>query len=135
MGQDNRTDLPGHGDELEVAIHFVNQDSLGADPGSKITFDISTLDESGLYGSPDAKRALAYEFCIPATVENRTEVKRIDPTVKFFVLPEKRSVKPFSTKTSAVSSTFTTRIPRVTSPKIRKLTANRPGRSTAIFIS
>ena len=50
----------------------------------KITFDISTLDEDGLYGPPDGKRALAYEFCIPDTVRNRTEVERIDPTVEFF---------------------------------------------------
>ena len=50
----------------------------------KITFDISKLDESGLYGPPGGKRALSYEFCIPDMVQNRTEVKRIDPTVKFF---------------------------------------------------
>ena len=51
---------------------------------AKITFDVSKLDESGLYGPPDGKRALPYEFCIPDTVQHRTEVKRIDPTVKFF---------------------------------------------------
>jgi hypothetical protein len=56
----------------------------------KITFDISKLDKSGLYGSPDAKRALAYEFCIPDTVGNRTEVERIDPTVKFFAQSPER---------------------------------------------
>ncbi|MBT8364346.1 MAG: hypothetical protein KJP23_06530 [Deltaproteobacteria bacterium] len=50
----------------------------------KITFDISKLDEYGLYGPPGGKRALSYEFCILDTVQNRTEVKRIDPTVKFF---------------------------------------------------
>ena len=50
----------------------------------KITFDISKLDESGLYGPPGGKRALSYEFCIPDTVQNRIELKRIDPTVKFF---------------------------------------------------
>ena len=50
----------------------------------KITFDISRLDESGLYGPPDGKRALSYEFCVPDTVQHRAEVKRIDPTVKFF---------------------------------------------------
>jgi hypothetical protein len=50
----------------------------------KITFDISRLDEFGLYGPPEGKRALSYEFCIPDTVQNRTEVKKIDPTVKFF---------------------------------------------------
>jgi hypothetical protein len=50
----------------------------------KITFDVSRLDESGLYGPPGGKRALSYEFCIPDTVQNRAEVNRIDPTVKFF---------------------------------------------------
>ncbi len=50
----------------------------------KITFDLTRLDDDGLYGAADAKRALAYEFCIPDTVQNRTEVKRLDPTVKFF---------------------------------------------------
>jgi len=36
------------------------------------------------YGPLDGKRALSYEFCIPDTEQHRTEVKRIDPTVKFF---------------------------------------------------
>jgi hypothetical protein len=67
------------------ALLFFQQDSMGgADPWQKITFDISKLDESGLHGPPGGKRALSYEFCIPDTVQNRTEVKRIDPTVKFF---------------------------------------------------
>jgi hypothetical protein len=57
---------------------------MGADPWRKIRFDISGLDEYGLYGAAGGKRALAYEFCIPDTVQNRTEVKRIDPTIKFF---------------------------------------------------
>jgi hypothetical protein len=42
------------------------------------------LDDEGLYGAADAKRALSYEFCIPNTVQNRAEVERIDTTVKFF---------------------------------------------------
>ncbi|MGD8714099.1 MAG: hypothetical protein PVG70_06115 [Desulfobacterales bacterium] len=50
----------------------------------KITFDLSRLDDEGLYGAADAKRALSYEFCIPNTVQNRAEVERIDTTVKFF---------------------------------------------------
>ncbi|MEN8809103.1 MAG: hypothetical protein ABF291_16615 [Desulfobacterales bacterium] len=50
----------------------------------KITFDISGFDASGLYGPLGGKRALSYEFCIPNTVMNRTEVERIDPTVTFF---------------------------------------------------
>jgi hypothetical protein len=50
----------------------------------KITFDLTRLDDDGLYGAVDAKRALAYEFCIPNTEQSRKEVKAIDPTVKFF---------------------------------------------------
>ena len=50
----------------------------------KITFDISKLDEYGLYGPKDGKRALAYEFCIPENLHNRAEVMRIDSTVKFY---------------------------------------------------
>ncbi len=50
----------------------------------KVTFDFTRLDDDGLYGAADAKRALSYEFCIPDTVQHRTEVKRIDPTVKLF---------------------------------------------------
>jgi len=65
-------------------VLFLYQDSMAADAWQKITFDISRLDESGLHGPADGKRALSYEFCIPDTVQNRTEVKRIDPTIKFF---------------------------------------------------
>lgn len=50
----------------------------------KIRFDISELDEQGLFGPPGEKRALSYEFCIPDTVQNKAEVKQIDPTVTFF---------------------------------------------------
>ena len=57
---------------------------MGADPWQKITFDISKLDESGLYGPPGGKRAQSYEFCIQDTFQNRIVVNRIDPTVKFF---------------------------------------------------
>ena len=60
--------------DIESAVRF----------RQKITFDISILDEDGLYGPPDGKRALAYEFCIPDTVRNRTEVEWIDPTITFF---------------------------------------------------
>lgn len=50
----------------------------------KIDFDVSALDDAGLLGSPEGKRALSYEYCIPKSVENRTEVEGIDPTVRFF---------------------------------------------------
>lgn len=49
----------------------------------KITFDLSKLDEQGLYGPPGGKRALSYEFCIPGTAENKTKVEKIDPAVTF----------------------------------------------------
>lgn len=50
----------------------------------KIRFDISTLDEDGLYGPPGGKRAWSYEFCIPDTAEYKIEVEGIDPSVAFF---------------------------------------------------
>ena len=50
----------------------------------KCSFDFSTLDEKGLLGPPGAKWALSYEFCIPNEMKNKTEVERIDPTVRFF---------------------------------------------------
>ena len=50
----------------------------------KISFDISRLDVSGLYGPQGGKRALSYEFCIPDTAEKRTEVEGIDPSITFF---------------------------------------------------
>ena len=34
---------------------------------AKIRFDLSVLDDSGLYGPADGLRALDYEFCIPET--------------------------------------------------------------------
>lgn len=59
-----------------------------ADPSSvidKIGFDLNQLDENGLVGPVDGKRALDYEFCIPR--QNTTaanEVRAIDPTVQFY---------------------------------------------------
>lgn len=50
----------------------------------KITFDLSNLDEQGLYGPPGGKRALSYEFCIPNAAEHKTEVEKIDSSVRFF---------------------------------------------------
>ena len=52
-------------------------------PDSKITFSLGGLNENGLVGDAGAKRALAYEFCIPAADRYREEVKGIDPTASF----------------------------------------------------
>jgi hypothetical protein len=50
------------------------------DSKSKITFDLSRLNDQGLYGPPDGLRALNYEFCIPADPQLAAQVKAIDPT-------------------------------------------------------
>ncbi len=47
----------------------------------KITFDLSQLDDAGLFGPPDGRRALDYEFCIPAKPSCLEEVAAIDSTV------------------------------------------------------
>ncbi len=46
----------------------------------KINFDLSQLDNEGLYGPDDGKQSLSYEFCIPANADNITQVLSIDPT-------------------------------------------------------
>lgn len=46
----------------------------------KVTFDLTRLDADGLYGPADGKRALSYEFCIPAHVNTARQVMSIDPT-------------------------------------------------------
>lgn len=53
-----------------------------AEVAAKIAFDLSVLDDEGLQGPPDGKRALAYEFCIPDTPDCRGEVRGIDPTLE-----------------------------------------------------
>lgn len=50
----------------------------------KISFDVATFDEDGLYGPTGAKRALSYAFCIPAGPPHRSEVAQIDQTVAFY---------------------------------------------------
>lgn len=49
----------------------------------KIIFDLSVLNADGLQGPADGKRALAYEFCIPARPECRDDVSALDSTVEF----------------------------------------------------
>lgn len=49
--------------------------------GAKIRFDLSVLDDSGLYGPPDGLRALHYEFCIPDRPDTIARVRAIDGSV------------------------------------------------------
>lgn len=48
----------------------------------KIKFDISKLDEKGLYGNENGKVSLDYEFCIPNNPTYLAEVLAIDATLK-----------------------------------------------------
>jgi hypothetical protein len=48
----------------------------------KITFDVASLDDDGLYGPPNGKRALSYEFCIPDIERYKSKVKRLDLTLQ-----------------------------------------------------
>jgi len=65
------------------AAFFTGQGSADADSWQKVTFDMTRLDKDGLFGPPNGKRALSYEFCILNTEEYKAEVKGIDPTVQF----------------------------------------------------
>ena len=65
------------------AAFFIVQGSAGADSWQKVTFDMIRLDKDGLYGPPNGKRALSYEFCILNTEEYKAEVKKIYSTVQF----------------------------------------------------
>lgn len=54
------------------------------EPGlGKIGFDLSQLDDDGLYGPPDGKVARMYEFCVPDIPADRETVRTIDNTVEF----------------------------------------------------
>lgn len=58
---------------------------------TKIAFDLKRLDKDGLYGVSDGKRALSYEFCIPATLEAAEEVMAIDPSAIIYKNSKGRS--------------------------------------------
>ena len=78
LKKDNPTDRPDFDDALEISI-FLNDRSFSL---QKVTFDMSRLDQNGLYGPPNGKRSLSYEFCIPNTEEHKAEVKEIDSTIQ-----------------------------------------------------
>jgi len=47
----------------------------------KISFDLAQLDENGLFGPADGKRALDFEFCIPNDEQYLAEIRGIDPDI------------------------------------------------------
>lgn len=49
----------------------------------KIRFDLNRIDAAGFEGPPDGKREVAYQFCIPNTLERRVEILELDPTAHF----------------------------------------------------
>lgn len=49
-----------------------------------IRFDLSRLNDDGLYGPPDGLRALDYEFCIPSGKKHVREIKAIDPSATVY---------------------------------------------------
>jgi len=55
--------------------------------GGKIRFDVSMLDDSGLYGPPGGLRALSYEFCIPDRSDAVAQVRAIDASVSMQQAP------------------------------------------------
>ena len=48
----------------------------------KIALHLDALDESGLIGPADGKRALSYEFCVPNDEGTLAEVSAIDPSAQ-----------------------------------------------------
>lgn len=74
--------VPGLAPALLLAL-LLALGSAVAVPGA-IGFDLGRLDDSGLYGPPDGRRALDYEFCIPQGLSYRERVAAIDPSARFF---------------------------------------------------
>jgi len=50
----------------------------------KIEFDITQLNQQGLYGPADGLRSLSYEFCIPADEYFVSTILNIDPEIKIY---------------------------------------------------
>ena len=49
----------------------------------KISFDLNSLNEDGLYGEPAGLVSLDYKFCIPMNDDYKNEVAKIDTTINF----------------------------------------------------
>ena len=75
-----------------VSLHFyfiscsINKQLTGKSENviSKISVDLDSLNEEGLYGPPDGLRALDFKFCIPVKDEFKNEVEQIDPSIKIY---------------------------------------------------
>ena len=57
----------------------------------KIGLDLSEMDDQGLVGPSDGRRALDYEFCIPASPDAQRQVTQIDPTARVYPRARGRS--------------------------------------------
>lgn len=60
----------------------VKKNNSGEALSPKIAFDVSKLDEQGLYGPADGRQSISYEFCIPNDPQLIYEVQHIDPTIQ-----------------------------------------------------
>lgn len=59
----------------------------GAGWTAKVGFDPSPVGGDGLYGPPDGRRALDFEFCIPDAISYRDQVTSIDSGLRFSTSP------------------------------------------------
>lgn len=66
---------------LGLGAPVAAEDVFSGAPG-KIGFALGGLDAEGLYGPPDGRRALHYEFCIPDRDDATERVRTIDASVR-----------------------------------------------------
>jgi hypothetical protein len=66
-----------------VSLSCAGSRPLPADPATdaKIHLDLSKLDVEGLLGPANGKRAMGFEFCIPARGDCERQVREIDPRI------------------------------------------------------
>lgn len=70
--------------QLPATASAQEQSDEGVSADRVLGFDPSTLDANGLVGPADGKRALSYEFCIPAEPTSAAEVRAIDPSARVY---------------------------------------------------
>ena len=69
---------------LSILYGCSNIDSNSIVNNEKIEFDITKLNQQGLYGPSDGLRSLSYEFCIPADEHFVSVIHNIDPEIKIY---------------------------------------------------